>query len=216
MNDTAPVSPLEEFRQRLVSVLRALHLDSGIARGELSLRAPPGGIVEALTLLRDDPSCRFNVLVDICGADWPEREERFDVVYHLLSLKHNRRLRVKIHVGENVPVPSVVSVFPCANWHERETFDMFGVPFAGHPDLRRILSDYGFEGHPLRKDFPLTGFSEVRYDEAQKRVVYEPVSLPQDFRGFDYLSPWEGLTGIQLPGDGKAAIPIAAKTGGRG
>jgi len=168
--------------------------------GELVLVVPAGSIRRVLTHLRDDSQCLFQQLMDICGVDYPEREQRFDVVYHLLSLKHNQRVRVKVMVREDEPVPSVVTIFPSAAWYERETWDMYGVPFAENPDLRRLLTDYGFDGHPLRKDFPLTGFVEVRYDDEQKRVVYEPVKLTQDFRSFDFLSPWEGM----LPGDEKA------------
>jgi len=151
-------------------------------------------------------NCQFKLLVDICGVDYPDRDERFEVVYNLLSLSHNSRVRVKVEVAEDVPVPSVTGVFSCANWWEREAWDLYGIPFSDHPDLRRILTDYGFEGHPLRKDFPLTGYVEVRYDDARKRVVYEPVKLTQEFRTFDFLSPWEG-TSTLLPGDEKAQIP---------
>ncbi|HLY57724.1 MAG TPA: NADH-quinone oxidoreductase subunit C [Stellaceae bacterium] len=160
-------------------------------------------IAETLTRLRDDPRLLFKVLVDITAVDYPARQERFEVVYNLLSLKHNRRVRVKTTADEETPVPSVVSVFSVAGWYEREIWDLFGVLFAGNPDLRRILTDYGFDGHPLRKDFPLTGYVEVRYDEEQKRVVYEPVKLKQEFRNFDFVSPWEGMGHI-LPGDEKA------------
>ncbi len=168
-------------------------LSTEIKLGELEVRARAGAIVRVLTFLRDEVNCQFKMLIDLCGVDYPERENRFDVVYHLLSLSHNRRIRVKIETDEETPVPSVVAVFPVANWFEREVWDMYGVRFSGHPDLRRILTDYGFEGFPLRKDFPLTGFVEVRYDEDQKRVVYEPVRLTQEFRSFDFLSPWEGI-----------------------
>jgi len=167
--------------------------------------------VQVLTLLRDDPNCMFKQLVDVCGVDWPDQDERFEVVYNLLSLKHNQRVRVRLTTSEDQPVPSVVEVFSSANWFEREVWDMYGVVFSGHPDLRRLLTDYGFEGHPLRKDFPLTGTMEVRYDDEQARVVYEPVRLTQDFRNFDFLSPWEGAldpavdaAARALPGDEKA------------
>jgi NADH-quinone oxidoreductase subunit C len=169
--------------------------------GELTLLAERARILEVLTFLRDDPSCQFICFTDLCGADYPEREKRFDVIYQLLSPKLNLRVRVKVETDEATPVPSAISVFPAANWCERETYDLFGVLFEGHPDLRRILTDYGFEGHPLRKDFPMTGFVEVRYDEEEKRVVYEPVRLNQEFRQFDFMSPWEGAP---LPGDEKA------------
>ena len=171
--------------------------------GELTVLVSRPAIVKVLTTLRDDPDFRFTILLDLCGVDWPEREQRFDVVYHLLSLTQNQRLRVKVMTDEDTPVPSVTSVFPGADWFEREAYDLYGILFTGHPDLRRILTDYGFEGHPLRKDFPLTGFVEVRYDDEVKRVVYEPVELKQEFRNFDFLSPWEG-TDYVLPGDEKA------------
>ena len=177
---------------------------SRIAFGELTVAIAPGAIVSALTYLRDDPECEFKVLIDICGVDNPNRALRFDVVYHLLSVSKNRRIRVKVETGENAPVPSVVSVYPAANWFEREAFDMYGILFSDHPDLRQLLTDYGFEGYPLRKDFPLTGFVEVRYDDEQKRVVYEPVRLVQEFRDFDFMGPWEGAKHILLPGDEKA------------
>jgi NADH-quinone oxidoreductase subunit C len=173
------------------------------AFGELTILAEPSRILEVLTFLRDDPSCQFICFTDICGADYPEREKRFDVVYQLLSPKLNLRVRVKVETDEATPVPSLIDVFPGANWMERETYDLYGVLFSGHPDMRRILTDYGFQGHPLRKDFPLTGFVEVRWDDEQKRVVYDKVRLAQEFRNFDFLSPWEG-TDYVLPGDEKA------------
>ncbi|MFO7297406.1 MAG: NADH-quinone oxidoreductase subunit C [Pseudomonadota bacterium] len=171
--------------------------------GELTICVDAEQIVPVLKLLRDDARCRFEILIDLCGVDWPGREKRFDVVYHLLSPRLNQRIRVKIEADEVNPVPSVVDVFPSANWYEREAYDMYGILFSGHPDLRRILTDYGFQGFPLRKDFPLSGYVEVRYDDEQKRVVYEPVRLTQEFRDFDFESPWEG-TGRLLPGDEKA------------
>jgi NADH-quinone oxidoreductase subunit C len=177
---------------------------STIAHDELTLDVARDKIVDVLTFLRDDPKCRFEVLIDICGVDWPEREARFDVVYHLLSPRLNQRIRVKLKTDETSPVASVIGVFSAAGWFEREAYDMYGILFSGHPDLRRILTDYGFQGHPLRKDFPLTGYVEVRYDEEQKRVVYEPVELTQEFRTFDFESPWEG-TNYVLPGDEKAS-----------
>jgi NADH-quinone oxidoreductase subunit C len=176
-----------------------------VAHGELTLSVKTDRLVEAIAYLRDDPGCLFKCLIDITAVDYPAREERFDVVYHFLSPRHVRRIRVKCATNEDVPVPSLVEVFPAADWFERETYDMFGVLFAGHPDLRRILTDYGFEGHPLRKDFPMTGYVEVRWDDDQKRVVYEPVRLAQEFRRFDFLSPWEGATPYELPGDEKAS-----------
>jgi NADH-quinone oxidoreductase subunit C len=181
----------------------ALVTDAQIAYGELTLTVDPSAIVDVLTFLRDDPRCGFISFIDICGVDYPAREKRFDVVYHLLSPRQNTRVRIKLMVAEDEPVPSVCSVYPGADWFEREAWDMYGIIFDGHPDLRRILTDYGFEGHPLRKDFPLTGFVEVRYDDNAKRVVYEPVELRQEFRSFDFLSPWEG-TDYVLPGDEKA------------
>jgi NADH-quinone oxidoreductase subunit C len=177
-------------------------LETDVAYDELMVRVAAGTGVKALTFLRDDQNCQFKVLVDLTAVDFPERGERFDVVYHLLSLKHNQRVRVKLAAGEETPVPSVTEIFSSAIWLEREAWDMYGIYFSGHPDLRRLLTDYGFEGHPLRKDFPLTGYVEVRYDEDQKRVVYEPVKLTQEFRSFDFMSPWEGM--LQLPGDEKA------------
>lgn len=177
-------------------------------KDELCLTIKREAIIPVLTFLRDDSQCFFKQLVDVCGADYPERSQRFDVVYNLLSLKHNTRIRVKVQTDENTPVDSVTSVFKSAGWFEREVWDFYGIYFNNHPDLRRILTDYGFEGHPLRKDFPLTGYVELRYDEELRRVVYEPVKLTQDFRAFDFESPWEGMTDVQLPGDEKAAVPL--------
>ncbi len=174
-----------------------------IGHGELMVTVKRDAVVRLLAYLRDDPACLFQMLLDVCGVDHPERAERFDVVYNLLSLKHNLRVRVKATTDEENPVPSVTALFSTAGWFERETWDLYGIYFSDHPDLRRILTDYGFEGHPLRKDFPLTGYVELRYDEAQKRVVYEPVKLKQEFRSFDFLSPWEGMNSV-LPGDEKA------------
>jgi len=171
--------------------------------GELMLTTSSDKLLALLKFLRDDEKCLFNQLVDICGVDWPEREKRFDVVYNLLSLKNNQRVRIKVATDESTPVPSAASVYSSAGWFERETYDLYGVWFSDHPDLRRILTDYGFEGHPMRKDFPLTGFVELRWDDVQKRVVYEPVKLAQEFRRFDFLSPWEGAKHV-LPGDEKA------------
>jgi NADH-quinone oxidoreductase subunit C len=174
-----------------------------IAHGELMLDVRREGIARVLAYLRDDPNCLFTVLADLCGVDQPERPERFDIVYNLLSLRHNRRIRLKVMASEESPVPSAVGVYSAAGWFEREAWDLFGIYFSDHPDLRRLLTDYGFEGHPMRKDFPLTGYVEVRYDEEQKRVVYEPVRLKQEFRSFDFASPWEGMSRV-LPGDEKA------------
>jgi NADH-quinone oxidoreductase subunit C len=181
-------------------------VSTSTAHGELTLTVARDKIVETLTFLRDDPACRFEVLIDICGVDYPERRDRFDVVYHLLSPRLNQRVRVKVTTDETAPVASVNDVFPAANWYEREAYDLYGIRFTGHPDLRRILTDYGFQGHPLRKDFPLTGYVEVRYDDEKKRVVYEPVKLTQEFRDFDFESPWEGPNYV-LPGDEKARRP---------
>ena len=178
-------------------------LGTKIEFDELMVRARRDLIVKVLTFLRDDVNCRFQQLMDLCGVDYPEREKRFEVVYNLLSLTHNMRVRVKVETDEETPVPSVSGVFSAATWWEREAWDLFGIYFSDHPDLRRIMTDYGFDGHPLRKDFPLTGYVEVRYDDEQKRVVYEPVKLTQEFRTFDFLSPWEGVQGV-LPGDEKA------------
>ena len=180
-----------------------LNVSNEMSFGELTLHAEAAKIVDVLTFLRDDAECKFVCFIDICGADYPVREKRFDVVYHLLSPYKNTRIRVKVQADEETQVPSAISVFPAANWYERETFDLYGILFSGHPDLRRILTDYGFSGHPLRKDFPVTGHVEVRYDDEAKRVVYEPVKLVQEMRQFDYLSPWEG-TEYVLPGDEKA------------
>ncbi|MEJ1161398.1 NADH-quinone oxidoreductase subunit C [Prosthecomicrobium sp. N25] len=178
---------------------------SGWAAGldMLTLEATPETILDVLAFLRDDARCLFISFIDIAGVDYPARPKRFDVVYHLLSPKHNQRVRIKVQTDEVTPVPSATGLFRGADWFEREAYDLYGILFTGHPDLRRILTDYGFDGHPLRKDFPLTGFVEVRYDEEQKRVVYEPVRLTQEFRNFDFLSPWEGPDYV-LPGDEKA------------
>ncbi len=173
-----------------------------VANGELTVEVLPAKIVGFVDFLKNDSGCRFSTLVDITAIDHPQRAARFDVVYHFLSMYQNHRIRVKLALREEDMVPSIHSIHPSANWFEREVFDMFGILFSGHPDLRRILTDYGFRGHPLRKDFPTTGYTEVRYDEAQKRVIYEPVSLVQEYRQFDFMSPWEGATYI-LPGDEK-------------
>ena len=197
---------LEELKEIVTEALGASVVDTTLSmvetRGELSIQVTRDDIVRVLTYLRDNVNCQFKQLMDLCGVDYPEREERFEVVYNLLSMPLNRRIRVKVRTGGE-PVPSVVGVFSTAGWFERECWDLYGVPFDGNPDLRRILTDYGFEGHPLRKDFPLSGFVEMRYDDEKKRVVYEPVKLTQEFRSFDFLSPWEGQP-TQLPGDEKA------------
>jgi NADH-quinone oxidoreductase subunit C len=194
---------LQALSDHIASSLGGVIEDRAIAYDELTIVVRAEEIVRVVSFLRDDPQCRFVCFIDICGADYPAREKRFDVVYHFLAPHHNRRIRVKVQTDEVTPVPSLIGLFPAANWFERETYDMYGVLFSGHPDLRRLLTDYGFEGHPLRKDFPLTGYVEVRYDDGQGRVVYEPVKLNQEFRNFDFLSPWEG-TDYVLPGDEKA------------
>ena len=193
---------LRELLEEIAPTLGESLLSSTVVRGELTIEVPAHMIARVLTYLRDEPRCLFKMLVDVCGVDYPEREQRFDVVYHLVSLKHNQRIRVKVRTDEITPVPSVTDVFGSANWYERETWDLYGIMFADHPDLRRLLTDYGFDGHPLRKDFPQTGYVEMRYDDEQKRVVYEPVDLRQDWRSWDFLSPWEGMG--PLPGDEKA------------
>jgi NADH-quinone oxidoreductase subunit C len=198
------MSDLVEFADKLSAALPGAITAHKVVNGELTVEAEAAEIVRVMSYLRDDPSCAFKILVDLCGVDWPKRTKRFDVVYHLLSLTNNRRIRVKVMAAEDEAVPSVVGVYPAANWFERETFDMYGVPFSDHPDLRRILTDYGFSGYPLRKDFPLTGYVEVRYDDELKRVVYQPVQLVQEFRDFDFMSPWEGAPHI-LPDGNKAA-----------
>jgi len=197
---------LQELGDQLAAALPQAVLAREIAHGELIVTVERDAIVAVLTFLRDDPKCLMAMLVELCGVDYPERPERFEVVYNLLSLKHNRRIRIKLTTDEEHAVPSVTGVYRTAGWLERETWDLFGIYFSDHPDLRRLLTDYGFEGHPLRKDFPLTGYVEVRYDEDQKRVVYEPVRLKQEFRSFDFRSPWEGMDHV-LPGDEKAQEP---------
>ena len=200
--DAAPPSALEALGQVIVADSAGAITGFDVAFDELTLRGPSNRLVQALTFLRDHPACRFHQLIDLAGVDYPERERRFDVVYHLLSMVKNHRVRLKVSTDEDTPVPSATPVFPGADWYEREAFDMFGIFFEGHPDLRRILTDYGFHGHPLRKDFPMTGYVEVRYDDELKRVIYEPVKITE-FRAFDFLSPWEGAN-YALPGDEKA------------
>ena len=194
---------LIELGEYIGATLTVEGAEIAFAGDELVLSVPSAEIEPVLTWLRDDAHCLFKMLVDICGVDYPERERRFEVVYNLLSLRHNQRIRVKTAVDADTPVPSAVEVFSTAGWYEREAWDLYGIYFAGNPDLRRIMTDYGFEGHPLRKDFPLTGFVELRYDDEQKRCTYEPVQLTQDFRDFDFMSPWEGAEYV-LPGDEKA------------
>ena len=194
---------LDRLGETIAGALGGSVLGHWVAHDELTVVASPRDTVKVMKFLRDDDRCQFWNFTDITAIDWPARQNRFDVVYHLLSPKQNVRIRVKVEVGEDTAVPSIISVFPGADWFEREVYDLYGVLFTGHPDLRRLLTDYGFEGHPLRKDFPLTGFVEVRYDDEAKRVVYEPVELKQEFRSFDFMSPWEG-TDYVLPGDEKA------------
>lgn len=203
---------LAELADHISNALADAVIDSSQALGELTVVVVSEQIVPVLKFLRDDAACAFSVLLDVCGVDYPERPERFDVVYHLLSPTQNQRIRLKLTTDETTAVPSATEIFPAANWFEREAYDLYGILFAGHPDLRRILTDYGFEGHPLRKDFPVSGHVEVRYDDALKRVVYEPVKLAQEFRTFDFESPWEGPDYI-LPGDEKASGDADEKGG---
>jgi len=199
---------LKELADHIAASMPGAVTASSIQLQELMLEVDAPQVAKVLSFLRDDANCQFRVLIDICGVDYPQRAKRFDVVYNLLSLTHNQRIRVKVQTDEDTPVPSVNGVFAAAGWFEREAWDMYGIMFTGHPDLRRLLTDYGFDGYPLRKDFPLSGFVEVRYDDAEKRVVYEPVKLTQEFRKFDFLSPWEGAE-YALPGDEKAPAPPA-------
>lgn len=201
------LSPLEELSAHITAAQGGKVLSSVFARGELSVSVARGDLHGFVKFLRDDAKCAFQEMVDITAVDYPTRPERFEMVYHFLSLTHNHRIRIKTTTNEETPIDSITDLYPAANWFEREVFDMYGIAFVNHPDLRRILTDYGFDGHPLRKDFPLTGFVELRYDETQKRCVYEPVKLAQDFRTFDFLSPWEGMTDVMLPGDEKAVKP---------
>ncbi|PCI64429.1 MAG: NADH-quinone oxidoreductase subunit C [Kordiimonadales bacterium] len=194
---------LIELGDAIAASLENELISSSVSFGELTVLVRAEHIQKVLTFLRDDKECCFKQLIDVCGADYPERNKRFEVVYHLLSYQLNQRIRVKVKTDEDTPVPSAVSVFPVANWYEREVWDMYGVFFADHPDLRRMLTDYGFQGHPLRKDFPVSGYVEVRYSEEQKRVIYEPVTLTQENRDFDFMSPWETAKYV-LPGDEKA------------
>ncbi len=204
MADARPhVHPLSDLGEAIASELGNAITATEIFNDELVLHASRKALIKVMTFLRDDMNCQFKQLMELCGIDYPEREERFDVVYCLLSLTQNLRVRVKVSTDETTPVPSLTGVYSSAGWWEREAWDLFGIYFSDHPDLRRILTDYGFEGHPLRKDFPLTGYVEICYDDKQKRVVYEPVKLAQDFRSFDFLSPWEGVKQM-LPGDEKA------------
>jgi NADH-quinone oxidoreductase subunit C len=206
-----PLPMLEKLGQQIVAKSKGAITAYEVMYGELNLTGPAARIVDAMTYLRGHKDLDLHQLMDVCGADYPERELRFDVVYHLLSMTKNLRVRMKVQTDEDSAVPSVTSVFPCADWYERETFDMYGVFFSGHPDLRRILTDYGFHGHPLRKDFPMTGYVEVRYDDELKRVVYEPVKSVE-WRNWDFLSPWEGAEpgyAPLIPGDERATLPAA-------
>lgn len=202
---------LRELGEQIEGALPQAVTSFEIANGELTLHIRAEQLLATLGYLRKDPNCRFSQLIDITAADYPGRAQRFELIYHLLSVHQNQRIRVKTPIAEDVAAPSAISLFACANWYEREVFDMFGIAFSDHPDLRRLLTDYGFEGHPLRKDFPLTGFVQVRYDDERKRVVNEPVHLTQEFRAFDFVSPWEGAEYV-LPGDEKAT-PIVTSTG---
>lgn len=193
---------MEDLKDHIEASLGDAVNSVDISFGEITVHARRAEIVKVISFMRDDPICRYSSLIDIAGADYPGRERRFEVIYHMLSMSHNTRIRIKAMTDETIPMPSITSLFPNADWYEREAFDMYGISFDGHPDLRRILTDYGFEGHPLRKDFPLSGFVEVRYDEERKAVIYEPVDLPQEYRSFDFMSPWEGAKYV-LPGDEK-------------
>jgi NADH-quinone oxidoreductase subunit C len=204
------MADLAALSESITSALGGAVTSTTQARGELTIEVQAGEILRVMTHLQG--TGEFKILVDLCGVDWPQRPKRFDVVYHLLSLTRNARIRVKAQVGEGESISSIVTVYPAAGWFERETFDMYGVPFADHPDMRRILTDYGFSGYPLRKDFPLTGYVELRYDDELKRVVYQPVQLVQEFRDFDFMSPWEGAPHI-LPGDEKAAMAPGVASG---
>lgn len=194
----------------LNTMMASAVLDTKVAHGELTITVAREQILQVLKFLRDDARCRFEILIDICGVDWPGRANRFDLVYHLLSARNNQRIRVKLEADEVTQVPSAVGVYSAADWYEREAYDMYGILFSGHPDLRRLLTDYGFQGYPMRKDFPLSGYVEVRYDDIKKRVVYEPVKLTQEFRAFDFESPWEGTEYI-IPGDEKATRAVNDK-----
>jgi len=207
------IERLETLGQTIANALAGSVTGTAVVRGELTVQAKAADIVKVATYLRDATPCQFSCIIDVTAVDWPSREQRFDVVYHLLSPRLNQRVRVKVMTDEVTPVPSLIEVYRGADWFERETYDLYGVLFTGHPDMRRILTDYGFEGHPLRKDFPLTGFVEVRYDDEEKRVKYEPVRLAQEFRTFDFLSPWEG-TDYLLPGDEKVPPGAANKLTG--
>ncbi|MGQ0526859.1 MAG: NADH-quinone oxidoreductase subunit C [Alphaproteobacteria bacterium] len=202
-----PVETLKELAEHILQGCQPGVESYDFAGDELVMNVKVENVVHVLKFLRDNSTCRFEQLIDVTAADYPNRADRFDVIYNLLSLHCNRRVRLRVRANEETLVPTATEIYSTAGWFEREVWDMYGVMFNGNPDLRRILTDYGFEGHPQRKDFPLTGYVEVRYDDELKRVVYEPVKLNQDFRNFDFLSPWEGMTDVQLPGDEKAAKP---------
>jgi len=211
MNTSAENTALSDLGDHIGAMMADYVLASDIAFGELMLTVGPTGIEKMLKFLRDDSQCRFEIMVDLCGVDYPARDPRFEVVYNLLSITNNQRIRVKVPVADGEAVPSIVGIHNSAGWFEREAWDLYGIFFDGNPDLRRILTDYGFDGHPLRKDFPLSGFVELRYDDEQKRVVYEPVKLPQEFRQFDFMSPWEGAKYV-LPGDEKTDEPAGGES----
>lgn len=202
-----PGEALKDLADYIAEKLKNSVESTSFISDEMVIHAKTETLERTMQFLRDDRECQFQILVDVCGVDYPDRPNRFEVVYNLLSMRQNNRAKVKVRVAEDELVPSVTKIFSSALWFEREVWDMYGVPFSGNPDLRRILTDYGFEGHPQRKDFPLTGYVELRYNEELKRVVYEPVKLTQDFRSFDYTSPWEGMIDVQLPGDEKGTIP---------
>ena len=202
---------LDALGQTIVNALPGAATGHSVAFNQLTVTVEASGIVDVVRFLRDDPALRFVSIIDVTAVDYPGRAKRFDVTYHLMSPTLNARIRLRAEADETTQVPSIIEVFPGAGWFERETYDLYGVIFTGHPDMRRLLTDYGFDGHPLRKDFPLTGFVEVRYDDQEKRVLYEPVRLSQEFRKFDFLSPWEGADYPVLPGDEKAG-----KIGGQG
>lgn len=201
MTNHSTASSVDAFVTNIEELLGPDLIQKDQAYGELTLTVYAGSILRTLTILRDNSQCQFKQLIDICAIDYPDRPQRFEVVYHLLSVMHNQRVRIKVSTDGTIPLSSVTGIYACANWYEREVWDMMGIPFADHPDLRRLLTDYNFEGHPLRKDFPLTGFYEVHYDQEAKRVAYTPVRLAQDFRQFDFLSPWEGILSSQNPHD---------------
>ena len=211
MKTSAENTALSDLGDHIGTMMADYVLATDIAFGELMLTVGPTSIEKMRKFLREDRQCRFEIMVDLCGVDYPARDPRFEVVYNLLSITNNQRIRVKVPIGDGEAVPSIVGIHNSAGWFEREAWDLYGIFFDGNPDLRRILTDYGFDGHPLRKDFPLSGFVELRYDDEQKRVVYEPVKLPQEFRQFDFMSPWEGAKYV-LPGDEKANGPAVGES----